>query len=63
MIFILVNKQKVKNIPVAKLLIAGFHVLLAGYVLAIFEGIFWKDFLNFSNVLEWRGDKQGVGPF
>ena len=45
-IFILVNKQKVKRIPLAKLLIAGFCVLLAGYVLTIFEGIFWKDFLN-----------------
>ena len=45
-IFILVNKQKVKRIPLAKLLLAGFCVLLAGYVLTIFEGIFWKDFLN-----------------
>jgi hypothetical protein len=46
MIFILVNKQEVKRIPVAKLLIAGFCVLLTGYILTIFEGIFWKDFLN-----------------
>ena len=46
MIFILVNKQKVKRIPLAKLLIAGFYVLLAGYVLTILEGLFWKDFLN-----------------
>lgn len=33
MIFILVNKQKVKRIPAAKILIAGFYVLLAGYIL------------------------------
>jgi len=46
MIFILVNKQKVKRIPLAKLLIAGFYVLLAGYVLTILEGLFWMDFLN-----------------
>jgi len=46
MIFISVNKQKVRRIPVAKPLIAGFYVLLAGYVLTIFEGLFWKDFLN-----------------
>ena len=46
MIFILVNKQKVKRIPVAKILIAGFYVLLAGWVLTILEGLFWKDFLN-----------------
>ena len=46
MIFILVNKQKVKRIPVAKILIAGFYVLLAGYVLTILEGLFWNEFLN-----------------
>ncbi len=46
MIFILVNKQKVKRIPVAKTLIAGFYVLLAGYVLTILEGLFLKDLLN-----------------
>ena len=46
MIFILVNKQKVKRIPAAKILIAGFYVLLAGYILTIFEGLFWRDFLN-----------------
>ena len=46
MIFILVNKQKVKRIPAAKTLITGFCVLLAGYVLTILEGLFWKDSLN-----------------
>ena len=46
MIFILVNRQKVKRIPVAKILIAGFFVLLAGYVLTILEGLFWNEFLN-----------------
>ena len=46
MIFILVNKQKVKGIPAAKTLIAGFNLLLAGYVLTILEGLFWQDFLN-----------------
>jgi hypothetical protein len=44
MIFILVNKQKVKRIPVAKPLIAGFYVLLAGYFLTILEGLFWAIF-------------------
>lgn len=46
MIFILVNKRKLKRIPVAKTLIAGFFMLLIGYVLTIFEGLLWKDFLN-----------------
>ena len=46
MIFILANKQKVNRIPVSKTLIAGFYLLLAGYVLTILEGLFWNEFLN-----------------
>jgi hypothetical protein len=46
MIFILVNNQKVKRIPVAKTLIAGFYVLLAGYVFTVLEGLLWREFLN-----------------
>ena len=46
LIFIWVNKQKVKRIPVAKPLIAGFYVLLAGYLLTFLEGLFWNDLLN-----------------
>ena len=46
MIFILANKQKVKRIPAAKILIAGFYVLLAGWVLTILEGLFWREFIN-----------------
>ena len=46
MIFILVNKQKVKRIPVAKILIAGYCLLLAGYVLTILESLFWNEILN-----------------
>ena len=46
MVYILMNKQKIKRIPVAKTLVAGFYVLLAGYVLTILEGLFWNNFLN-----------------
>jgi vacuolar-type H+-ATPase subunit I/STV1 len=46
MIFLLLNKQKVKRIPVARTLVAGFCMLLAGYVFTIIEGILWNDFLN-----------------
>jgi len=44
MFFILINKQKVKSIPVEKILIAGFYVLLAGYVLTVLEGFFGRIF-------------------
>ena len=46
MIFILLNNQKVKQIPIAKILIASFYTLLAAYVFTILEGLFWKDLLN-----------------
>ena len=46
MIFILLNKQKVKRIPLGSFLYAGFCGLLAGYVFTIIEGFFWNDFLN-----------------
>jgi hypothetical protein len=45
-IFIFVNRQKLKRIPLARTLIAGFSVLLAGYALTILEGLLWNDFLN-----------------
>jgi hypothetical protein len=46
MVFILVNKRKLRRIPEAKTLIAGFSILLIGYGFTIVEGFFWKDFLN-----------------
>ncbi|MBW1821272.1 MAG: hypothetical protein JRI92_05825 [Deltaproteobacteria bacterium] len=30
----------------ARILITGFYVLLAGWVLTILEGLFWNDLLN-----------------
>ena len=46
MVFIMINKQKLKRVPATKTLIAGFYMLLAGYILTILEGFFWKDLLN-----------------
>ena len=46
MVFILINRQRVKRIPVAGILTAGFYVLLAGNVLTILEGFFWEELLN-----------------
>jgi hypothetical protein len=47
MIFIFLNKQKVKRIPVWRPLFAGFCVVFAGYVFTIIEGFLWSDLLNF----------------
>ena len=44
--FIIVNRNKVRRIPEARTLFSAFGVLVAGYVLTILEGIFWKDALN-----------------
>jgi hypothetical protein len=46
MVFILLNIKKVKRIPGANTLVAGYYVLLGGYVLTLLEGFFWKDLLN-----------------
>jgi len=46
LIFLLGNRQKLRQIPVWKILIAGFCVILAGWVLTVLEGLFWKELLN-----------------
>ena len=46
LIFLLGNRQKLKHIPVWKILIAGFCVILAGWVLTVLEGFFWKELFN-----------------
>ncbi len=51
MIFILANNRKVKRIPVAIILIAGFYVLLAGWVLTILEV---HDTLNSFPFVNWK---------
>ena len=47
LIFILANRQRLKRLPASRILIAGFYVLLAGWVLTILEGFVWNEFLNF----------------
>jgi hypothetical protein len=47
LIFILGNRLQLQRLPVSKILIAGFHMLLAGWILTILEGFLWKDLLNF----------------
>jgi hypothetical protein len=46
LVFTLINLSRLKRIPAWKILITGFYVLLAGFVLTVLESFFWKDFLN-----------------
>lgn len=53
MIFIIVNYPQLKHLPSAKILIASFCVLLAGWLFTILEGFFWKNILNFAEHLSY----------
>ena len=46
-IFILENRQKLRLVPASRVLISGFCMILAGWILTVLEGFFWRDFLNF----------------
>lgn len=46
LIFIMVNRLQLKRVPTSKILITGFYLLLAGWVLTVLEGFFWKGLLN-----------------
>ncbi len=47
LVFILVNRRLIMRIEAARVLVAAFCVLLAGYVLTVLEGFFLGDLLNF----------------
>ncbi len=53
LIFILVNYSELKRLPSAKILIAAFCVMLAGWTFTILEGFFWKNILNFAEHLSY----------
>lgn len=44
--FILSNCSRLKYIQASKVLIAGFYVLLVGWILTILEGFFWQEYTN-----------------
>jgi len=46
LIFILRNRFRLKRLPASKLLISGFYVLFAGWVLTILEDFFWEGIFN-----------------
>lgn len=45
--FILGNRARLKHLAASKILIVGFYVLLAGWVLTVVEGFFWEGLLNY----------------
>jgi len=47
LIFVLENRQKLKLVPASQILISGFCIILAGWILTVLEDFFWKDFFNF----------------
>lgn len=47
LIFVLGNYSQLKRFPSAKILVVGFSVLSAGWVLTVLEGFFLTGLLNF----------------
>lgn len=46
LIFVLRNRLDLKRLPESSILLSGFYVILAGWVLTILENFFWAEFLN-----------------
>jgi hypothetical protein len=47
LIFIIENRQKLRRVPAAKIMISGFGMILGGWCLTVLEGFIWRDFFNF----------------
>jgi MFS superfamily sulfate permease-like transporter len=47
LIFILGSRSRLKRLPASNILIVGFYILLAGWVLTVLEGFFWEGVLNY----------------
>ena len=47
LIFIIGNRLRLQLLPRSKTLIAGFYMLLAGWILTILEGFILEELLNF----------------
>ena len=48
LIFVLNNRKKFHLVPASRILISGFSLILAGWILAVLKGFFWKDFLKLA---------------
>jgi hypothetical protein len=47
LIFIRGNRLKLKRLPSSSIFIAGFCVLLLGWIMTVLESYFWKELLNY----------------
>ncbi len=47
LIFVLSNRLRLQRLPESKTLIAGFYMLMAGWVLTVLEGFLLEGLLNF----------------
>ena len=47
LIFIHINRSKLKRIPSLKMLVLGFYMLLAGWAMTVMESFFWGVLLNY----------------
>ena len=54
-IFILSNRERLKELPAVKLLISGFILLLCGWIFTIVEGLVWNDILNMIEHICYAG--------
>jgi hypothetical protein len=46
LIFILANRSRLAGLPAARILLASYYVLLAGWALTVLEGFLWGQALN-----------------
>jgi len=52
-IFTLVCQMRIKRIPEWQILVLGFYFLLAGWILTVIEGFFWRSPLNYLEHLSY----------
>jgi hypothetical protein len=53
LVFILINRQRLKRPRVMALLVAGFNFLLAAWVFTVLEGFIWPRLLNLLEHLSY----------
>ena len=47
LVFILGNRERLKNLPASNILFAAFYMMLAAWILTVLEGFFYEWLLNF----------------